>query len=127
MYYTLYLSSWHSFFNSKLQGTTYFPKVFSTRIVLYFYLDDFINFLAVHMKATLPKTEHLYFSSSSCVLPRVVVPTSSILRIILLFFETLRQDFALPKVQPCTPCCHGFVLLIVIVYTSHIYCVYFLK
>jgi hypothetical protein len=84
-------------------------------------------FLAFHMKVALPKTEHSYFSSSSYVLPRVVIRTSSILRIILLIFETLRRGFALPKVEPCTSHRHGFVLLIVNMYTSRSYFVYFLE
>jgi hypothetical protein len=58
-------------------------------IVLYFLLDNFIIFIALHVKVALPENEYLYFLSSSCVLPRVTGPTSLILRIILLFLQPL--------------------------------------
>jgi hypothetical protein len=60
----------------------YFPillHILPIPIVLYFLLDNFIIFLALHVKVALPENEYLYLLSSSCVLPRVTGRTSLIL------------------------------------------------
>jgi hypothetical protein len=40
--------------------------ILPTHIVLYFLLDNFIIFLALHVKVALSETEYLYFSSTQC-------------------------------------------------------------
>jgi hypothetical protein len=110
------------------------------RIVLYFLLDNLIFFLALHVKVALPKTEYLYFSSTSYVLPRVTSRTSLIWRMILSFFATLPRGlytwqswtYVLHVDTMCTSRPHyvyfpnwTFVLRVIIMYTSRCLCVYF--
>jgi hypothetical protein len=71
-------------------------------IVLYFLLDNFIIFLALHVKVAPPKNKYLYFLSSQCVLSRVIGRTSLILRMILSFL----QPFAVPNFNLCISCQH---------------------
>jgi hypothetical protein len=66
---------------------------------LYFLLDNLIFFLALHVKVALPKTEYLYFSSTSYVLPRVTSRTSLIWRMILSFLQPFPEDSTLAKVE----------------------------
>jgi hypothetical protein len=94
---------------------------------LYFLLDNFINFLALHEKVALPENEYLYFLSSSCVLPRVTGRTSLILRMILSFLQPFHGDSVLAKVEhmyfPPTLC----VLPIFTVCTSQVEHPYFIS
>jgi hypothetical protein len=68
----------------------------------------FVIFLAFHVEHILLETQHMYFQSLSCVLPRVIVHTSSILWMILLVVQHLAGTLYFPKLNR---------------YTSHCYCV----
>jgi hypothetical protein len=114
----------------------YFPillHILPVPIVLYFLLDNFIIFLALHVKVALPKTKYLYFLSILCVLPRVTSHTSIILRMILSFLQPFAGTLHFPKLNiytcrrhcvyfPCSPC----VLPKLNIRTSHHHRVYFL-
>jgi hypothetical protein len=87
----------------------YFPILLHTlpaRIVLYFLLDNFIIFLALHVKVALPKNEYLYFSQSPCVLPRVTGRTSLIWRMILSFLQPFAVNLNFRNLNLCTSCRH---------------------
>jgi hypothetical protein len=85
----LYFPSWLIFY-AKLWGVVYFPKlsirtvwsyycvlslllhILPAPIVLYFLLDNFIIIRALYVKGALPKTEYLYFLSTTCVFTWVI-------------------------------------------------------
>jgi hypothetical protein len=87
----------------------YFPillHILPVPIVLYFLLDNFIIFLALHVKVALPENEYLYFLSSSYVLLRVTGHTSLIMRMILSFLQPLAGTLHFPNLNLCTLCRH---------------------
>jgi hypothetical protein len=114
----------------------YFPillHILPIPIVLYFLLDNFIIFLALHVKVALPEAECLYFLSTMCVLPRVTSHTSLILRMILSFLQPFTGTLHFPKLKiyTCRRHCEYFssspcVLPKLNIRTLHHHRVYFL-
>jgi hypothetical protein len=95
----------------------YFPilvHILIVFIVLYFLLDKFISFLALHVKVEFLENEYLYFSSLPCVLPRVTGCTSLILWMILSFLQPFAWTLHFQNLNLSISCRHYVYFLILL-------------